>query len=111
MRARKRIKANGGDLAGNVLPDSAGFDHGFSWKVREIEHANKTFNESARFFHTTKNRRDHGLKFVPKPVTDTLAELIEEHKATEIKNPNYLQNPRYSLKLGALAAQDLTNGK
>ena len=35
------------------------------------------------------------MKFVPKPVTDTVAELLDEQANTEIKNPNYLLNPRY----------------
>lgn len=45
----------------------------------------------------------HGLKFVPKPVTDTLAELIEEQLNSEIKNPNYLLNPRYAAEAAGRA--------
>ena len=35
------------------------------------------------------------MKFVPKPVTDTVQELLDEQGNAEIKNPNYLLNPRY----------------
>ena len=95
IRARKRQEAQGSE-GGIVTPATGGFDEGFSWKLREVEQVTRNFKENARFFVTTKNRRDHGLKFVPKPVTDTVTELIEEQKATEIKNPNYLNNPRYT---------------
>ena len=32
---------------------------------------------------------------MPKPVTDTVQELLDEQGLAEIKNPNYLLNPRY----------------
>ena len=32
---------------------------------------------------------------MPKPVTDTVQELLDEQGNAEIKNPNYLLNPRY----------------
>lgn len=70
----------------------------YSWKVPEIEQINRHFVENKRFYDTHKDQRKHGLKFVPKPVTDTVAELIEEQLAAEIRNPNYLLNPRYSTK-------------
>jgi len=64
--------------------------------VPEIEQINRHFKENTRFFNTNKDERIHGLKFVSKPVTDTVQELIEEQIASEIKNPNYLLNPRYT---------------
>lgn len=33
---------------------------------------------------------------MPKPVTDTVQELLDEQAQAEIKNPNYLANPRYT---------------
>lgn len=53
----------------------------FSWKVPEIEQINRHFNENQRFYNTHKQQRKHGLKFVSKPVTDTVAELVEEQQA------------------------------
>ena len=61
----------------------------------EIEQINRNFNENQRFYDTHQNQRKHGLKFVPKPVTDTVQELLDEQANAEIKNPNYLLNPRY----------------
>ena len=67
----------------------------------EIEHINRNFEENHRFYNTHKVQRKHGLKFVPKPVTDTVQELIEEQAIAEIKMPNYLLNARYDSDMGA----------
>lgn len=66
----------------------------------EIEQINRNFNEGTRFYNTHQAERKHGLKFVPKPVTDTVQELLDEQANTEIKNPNYLLNPRYDSDMG-----------
>ena len=36
---------------------------------------------------------------MPKPVTDTVDELLNEQANAEIKNPNYLLNPRYDSEM------------
>lgn len=38
---------------------------------------------------------------MPKPVTDTVQELLDEQANAEIKNPNYLLNPRYDSDMAA----------
>ena len=79
----------------------------YSWKVPEIEQINRNFTENTRFYNTHKIQRKHGLKFVPKPVTDTVQELLDEQAATEVKNPNYLLNPRYTNSdMGDAGAKD-----
>ena len=50
------------------------------------------------------------MKFVPKPVTDTVAELLDEQANTEIKNPNYLLNPRYDTDMLLAEREDGSAG-
>ena len=51
-----------------------------SWKVGEVEHFNRGFNESSRFYNCFPYQRKHGLKYVPPPKAENLQQLIDEEK-------------------------------
>ena len=43
-----------------------------NWKVPQVEHFNRGFNESSRFYNCFPYQRQHGLKFVPPPKAEHL---------------------------------------
>ncbi len=43
-----------------------------NWKSPCVESIERNFNENSRFYTNFKEGRKHGLKFVPKPVTDNI---------------------------------------
>lgn len=54
-----------------------------NWKSPKVESIERNFNEGSRFF-SCKEGREHGLKFVSKPLADcNLQELKEEARRAE----------------------------
>lgn len=44
-----------------------------NWRVPAIEAIERNFNETSRFFGTSKEERTHGLKLVPPPLATSVA--------------------------------------
>ena len=43
-----------------------------TWRSPTLESTERSFNEYARYYTNFKDKRTHGLKFVPKPVADNI---------------------------------------
>jgi hypothetical protein len=43
-----------------------------SWRVPEIEHFNRGFNEATRYYNLKPEERCHGLKYIPPPKAEYL---------------------------------------
>jgi hypothetical protein len=56
-----------------------------TWRSPTIESIERNFNENSRFYSNFKEGRRHGVKFVPKPTSDNLQQLIEEEKFEQQK--------------------------
>ena len=56
-----------------------------TWRSPTIESIERNFNENSRFYSNFKEGRRHGVKFVPKPVTDNIQSLLEEERYEQQK--------------------------
>ena len=43
-----------------------------NWRVPEIEHFNRGFNEASRYYNLLPEERVHGLKYIPPPKAEYL---------------------------------------
>jgi len=56
-----------------------------NWRVPEIEHFNRGFNEGSRYYNL--DERVHGLKYIPPPKAEYLYQLHDALKMSEIQYP------------------------
>jgi hypothetical protein len=68
---------------------------GSNWRVPEIEHFGRGYNEGVRFYNCFPYQRKHGLKRVFPPKAEYLGQLQEEMRMYDLQNPNYLKNEKY----------------
>jgi len=67
---------NAGELLGSAKMNATTSN----WRVPEVEHFNRGFNEGTRYYNVFPEERKHGLKYIPPPKAEYLYQLTDEQK-------------------------------